>query len=87
MICLKIKVIGFSSVGEKVLDVCIENNNVSSILNIIKNHIDVHIDPEEVIIICNDKQLYPDEKLPSDCNTLILFPLALGGSAYRDEQL
>jgi len=34
---------------------------------------------DEVMVVCNSKQLYPDDYIPSDCRELTVYPLASGG--------
>lgn len=34
---------------------------------------------DEVMVVCNSKQLYPDDYIPSDCRELDVYPLASGG--------
>ncbi|MEM1682626.1 MAG: hypothetical protein QXG46_00180 [Ignisphaera sp.] len=80
MKCLAIKIIGFKNIKEKTLEICSESRKISTILDITKKHIDIEIAQEELMIICDNKQLYLDEEVPEECKVLMLFPLALGGT-------
>lgn len=80
MKCLAIKIMGFKNIKEKTLEICSESRKISTILDITKKHIDIEIAQEELMIICDNKQLYLDEEVPEECKVLMLFPLALGGT-------
>lgn len=80
MKCLAIKIVSFKNIGEKTLEICSESREVSTILNIIKKQIDIEMVQEELMVVCDNKQLYLDEEVPEECKVLMLFPLALGGT-------
>lgn len=80
MLCLKIRMIGFKNLKEAMYDLCInEDEKILHVLKYINDYFGIALEPDEIIAICNDKQIYIDEPIPKECKILILFPLALGG--------
>lgn len=83
MICVNIKIIGFRDSMKSGLNlnkICVdEKNNVLDILKHVEESSKIVLEPDEIMIICDDKQLYVNDKIPLDCKELLIFPLALGG--------
>ncbi|MEM1559936.1 MAG: hypothetical protein QW775_06325 [Ignisphaera sp.] len=81
MICVDVRIIGLRRVSEKELyKICVESyNTVSDVIKIIESKLGYRFNLDEIMIVCNDKQVYVEETLPSSCENLVIFPLALGG--------
>lgn len=86
MVCLQISIIGFGKdVDKKTFNLCVDiDTKVSYILEYLKRNFNMVFDPDEVMILCDDKQVYVDEPIPKECNVLVIFPLALGGIKVDD---
>ncbi|ADM27146.1 hypothetical protein Igag_0298 [Ignisphaera aggregans DSM 17230] len=76
---MKIRLIGFS--GQKYsLDIeHIESETIRDIVTRVKKVLNLSFDDDEIMVVCNDKQLYLDDPIPSGCNEIELYPLAHGG--------
>ncbi|MEM1644257.1 MAG: hypothetical protein QXL96_00060 [Ignisphaera sp.] len=48
-------------------------------IELVENKLGLKFNLDEIMILCDDKQIYVEEPLPSNCRDLIIFPLALGG--------
>jgi hypothetical protein len=75
--------VGFPEVrsGLNTIELCVnEGVNVLQVLNKVKEDYGIKFEFDEIVIVCNDKQLYIDEGVPQNCEELMIFPLALGGS-------
>lgn len=81
MVCLQIRVIGFGKeASENSYSLCVDvNEKVSYVLEYLQKNFNIVFDLDEVMVLCNDKQIYIDEPIPEDCSVLTVFPLALGG--------
>lgn len=81
MICLQVRIIGFiKDSNEKIHSLCIDaNEKVAHILEYLEKEFNITFDLDEVMILCNDRQVYVDEPIPGGCDILTVFPLALGG--------
>jgi len=74
---VKIVLLGFSSkLKDKELEVDIEMN---ALVRDVINRLSHIVDPDEIMIICNNKQLYLDDVIPENCRSLEIYPLAHGG--------
>ena len=79
MTSVKIRLFGFDG-SSKVIDIAVHSNiTVREIISNVIKMLNLKIDNDEVLILCNGRQLYPDDVLPINCMELELFPLALGG--------
>lgn len=79
MLCLKLRITGFKNIKEE-YELCInEDEKVLQILEHIKSKFNISLDSGEVMVVCNDKQIYLDEVVPKECKSLTIFPLAFGG--------
>jgi len=45
----------------------------------VKKVLNLSFDEDEIMIVCNDKQLYLDDSIPSECDEIELYPLVHGG--------
>lgn len=80
MLCLRIRVAGFGNTKREQYEVCVEGDvKVSNLLEEVKKVANLQLNQDEIMIVCNDRQIYLEEYVPKDCETLVLFPLALGG--------
>lgn len=81
MICINIRIIGFRAVSDKELyKICVNvDDKVLRVIELIENKLGLKFNLDEIMILCDDKQIYAEEPLPSNCRDLIIFPLALGG--------
>jgi len=72
---------GFAGLSvEKKHEVCADNNlKVQYVIEQVEKNTGMHIDRDEIMIMCNDRQLYIDENVPNECMEILIFPLALGG--------
>lgn len=81
MICVDVRIIGLRGVSEnEQYKICVESyNTVSDVIKLIENKLGYRFNLDEIMVICNDKQVYVEETLPPSCRNLVIFPLALGG--------
>jgi hypothetical protein len=83
MTCIRLRIIGLNETKEKELslnNICVDGKvNVLQVLDKVRNDIKIMFEFDEIMIICNNKQLYVNDEIPQDCKELIMFPLALGG--------
>jgi hypothetical protein len=83
MTCIRLRIIGLHETKEKELslnNICVDGKvNVLQVLDKVRNDIKIMFEFDEIMIICNNKQLYVNDEIPQDCKELIMFPLALGG--------
>jgi len=52
---------------------------IRDIIAKVKRVLNLSFDDDEIMIVCNDKQLYLDDSIPSECDEIELYPLAHGG--------
>ncbi|MDK6028295.1 hypothetical protein QPL79_02820 [Ignisphaera sp. 4213-co] len=77
---ITVKLIGFGQAQNRILSIEIDNITVSDLITEVSKIVkfdDVSID--EFIAICNNEQLYLDDKIPEECQEIELFPFASGG--------
>lgn len=80
MLCIKIRVTGFRNIKINSHVICIDKDKkLFQVLDMLKEKFNIEIDQDEIMAMCNDKQIYLDEYIPNDCDIITLFPLALGG--------
>ncbi|MEL9939920.1 MAG: hypothetical protein QW348_01880 [Ignisphaera sp.] len=76
-----VKPIGFKDLQDRYMEILLdENSTISQLVNKFLQVMSVsEMNGDEIIVMCNNKQLYPDDKVPEDCQTIELFPFASGG--------
>ncbi|MEM0048095.1 MAG: hypothetical protein QXT53_08195 [Ignisphaera sp.] len=76
-----VKLIGFKDLQNRYLEILLdEDSTVSQLVNKFLQMASVsEMNGDEIMVMCNNKQLYPDDKVPEDCQTIELFPFASGG--------
>lgn len=83
MMCLNIRIIGFRRTGDNeinISNVCVsEKSKIIQILNNLKEDLKIMLELDDIMIICNNKQLYIDDEIPQDCKEILIFPIAPGG--------
>lgn len=76
-----VKLIGFKDLQNRYLEILLDED--STISQLVNKFLQMESVPEmngdEIMVMCNNKQLYPDDKVPEDCQTIELFPFASGG--------
>ncbi len=77
---IRVKLFGFGGKNRMVVEVVVHSNVAvrDVVANIIKM-LDLEVDYDEVMVLCNGVQVYLDDVLPNNCSELELFPLAFGG--------
>ncbi|MEM2262234.1 MAG: hypothetical protein QXK24_07270 [Ignisphaera sp.] len=76
---IKVKLFGLGDKG-RILEVVVqESSTIRDIVAMVVKGLTLEIDYDEVMVLCNEVQLYPDDMLPKNCTELEFFPLALGG--------
>ncbi|MCS7111163.1 MAG: hypothetical protein N3D82_00400 [Ignisphaera sp.] len=76
---VKVKLFGFGDKGRMVEIGVYSGTPIRDIVDTIVKMLNLEISHDEVLVLCRDAQLYPDDVLPSNCTELEFFPLALGG--------
>jgi hypothetical protein len=83
---VKVKIAGFRDLP-KPLAINIQLNEeerkvVDVVIKEVFKRLNITIEEDEVLIICNDKMLYLDDEIPTSCEEIELYPLARGGSTF-----
>jgi hypothetical protein len=83
---VKVKIAGFRGLP-KPLAINIQLNEeerkvVDVVIKEVFKRLNITIEEDEVLIICNDKMLYLDDEIPTSCEEIELYPLARGGSTF-----
>jgi hypothetical protein len=76
---IRVKLFGFGNKNRLAELKVHSNTKVKEIIINVTKILNIEIDYDEILILCNGSQLYPDDNIPSNCDELELFPLALGG--------
>jgi hypothetical protein len=81
---VKVKIAGFRGLP-KPLAINIQLNEeerkvVDVVIKEVFKRLNITVEEDEVLIICNDKMLYLDDEIPTSCEEIELYPLARGGS-------
>jgi hypothetical protein len=83
---VKVKIAGFRGFP-KPLAINIQLNEeerkvVDVVIKEVFKRLNITVEEDEVLIICNDKMLYLDDEIPTSCEEIELYPLARGGSTF-----
>lgn len=79
IVSIKIRLFGFSG-SSRVIDLVIHSNaTIKEIITSVIKMLNLKVNYDEVLVLCNGRQLYLDDVLPINCMELEFFPLALGG--------
>lgn len=76
---IRVKLFGFGNKNRLVELKVHSNTKIKEIITNVVKILNIEIDHDEILILCNGNQLYPDDNISSNCDELELFPLALGG--------
>lgn len=75
---IRVYLIGFDGKKRSLNIEYLGYESIRDIIAKVKSMINIRFD-DEIMIICNNKQLYLDDLIPNECNELELYPLAHGG--------
>ncbi len=76
---VEIRLIGFNGRKYSLNIEYIGGETIKDIIAKVKKAINLSFNDDEIMIVCNDKQLYLDDPIPSKCSEIELYPLAHGG--------
>lgn len=76
---IRVKLFGFGSRSGIVEITVGYSASIRDVVDAVATALGLEISHDEVLVLCKEKQLYPNDYLPSSCSELEFFPLALGG--------
>lgn len=76
---IRVHLIGFGGTKSSLNIEYFGYEHIRDIIAKVKNVMNLSFDDDEIMAVCNDKQLYLDDNIPSECDELVLYPLAHGG--------
>uniref|UniRef100_A0A7C4FCU8 MoaD/ThiS family protein n=1 Tax=Ignisphaera aggregans TaxID=334771 RepID=A0A7C4FCU8_9CREN len=81
---VKVRLAGFRGFPKPVtisIQLSEERGKIADVIKEAFKHLDIVVEEDEVLVICDDKMLYLDDEIPASCEELELYPLARGGLA------
>jgi|UniRef100_A0A7J3YTM4 hypothetical protein len=81
---VRVRLVGFRGFPKPVtisIQLSEERGKIADVIKEAFKHLDIVVEEDEVLIICDDKMLYLDDEIPTSCEEFELYPLARGGLA------